>query len=226
MRDVKPPIAWPSVRFRVYWRRRIVEQHEVDIGRIIQFTGAELAHAEDREPAAACRIRRIGQAQFARVVRGAQQVRDGERQRGLGQVAQRAGDALQRPDAADVGDGGGQRDDALGAAHRGGDRSRRAAGGIAASSAIAAATTASGPAATSARRLAASRTARSARYGLLPPRARSSAATAGRAASRASARPSSAKRSISRSAAPASCGLGQIVGRWKGASVMCAEGWA
>ena len=50
-------------------------------------------------------------------------------------------------------------------------RSRRVAGAIAARSAIAAATTASGPEATSARRLAASRTARSARNGLLPPSA-------------------------------------------------------
>ena len=48
-------------------------------------------------------------------------MRHGERQRGLGQIAQRRGDALQRPDAADIGDGGGQRDDPLGAPHRGGD---------------------------------------------------------------------------------------------------------
>ena len=159
-------------RFRVYCRRRVVEQHEVHIGRIIQFAGAELAHAEHREPAAACRIRRIGQAQLARVVRGAQQMRHGERQRGLRQIAQRRGDALERPDAADVGDGGGQRHDPLGAAHRGGD-------------AVAAGRRARSPpvppsprrpprparAATSARRLAASRTARSARNGLLPPSA-------------------------------------------------------
>ena len=108
-------------RVRVYWRGRVVEQHEVHIGGIIQFAGAELAHAEHREPAAACRIRRIGQAQLARVVRGAQQMRHGERQRGLREVAQRRGDALERPDAADVGDRGRQRDDPLGATHRGGN---------------------------------------------------------------------------------------------------------
>ena len=99
-------------------------------------------------------------------------------------------------------------------------RSRRVEGAIAASSAIAAATTASGPEATSARRLAASRTARSARNGLLPPRASSSAATSGRAASRASARPSPAKRSARRCAAPVSCGFGQLAGRWKIVSVI------
>ena len=46
-------------RVRVYWCSRVVEQHEVHIGGIIQFTGTELSHAEHREPAAACRIRRI-----------------------------------------------------------------------------------------------------------------------------------------------------------------------
>ena len=146
------------------------------------------------------------------------------RQRGLGQVAQRRGDALQRPDAADIGDRGGQRDDPLGPAQRGGDAV--AAGGRRRpppARPCAVATTASGPDATSARRLAASRTARSARNGLLPPSARSSAATAGRAASRASARPSSAKRSTSRSAAPASCGRGQVGGRRNFVSVMCVQ---
>ena len=121
MRDVKPPMRVALGRFRVYCRGRVVEQHEVHIGGIIQFTGAELSHAEHRKPAAACRIRRVGQAQFARLVGGAQQVRHGERQGGLREIAQRRGDTLQRPDAADVGDGGRQRDDALGAPHRGGD---------------------------------------------------------------------------------------------------------
>ena len=121
MRDVKHAHRMTIARFRVYCRGRVVEQHEVHIGRIIQFTGAELAHAQHREPAAARRIGWIGQAELARVVRGTQQMRHGERQRGLRQVAQRRGDALERPDAADVGDGGGQRHDTLGAAHCGGD---------------------------------------------------------------------------------------------------------
>ncbi len=56
-------------------------------------------------------------------------MRDGERQRRLGQIAQRRGDPLQRPDAADVGDGGGQRDRP---AWRGAARRRRARGGPAA----------------------------------------------------------------------------------------------
>ena len=34
-------------RVRVYWCSRVVEQHEVHIGGIIQFTGTELSHAED-----------------------------------------------------------------------------------------------------------------------------------------------------------------------------------
>ena len=108
-------------RFRVYCGGRVVEQHEVHIGRIIQFTGAEFAHAQRREPGAARRIGWIGQAELARVVRGTQQMRHRQRQRGLRKIAQHRGDAFERPDAADVGNGGGQRHDTLGAAHRGCD---------------------------------------------------------------------------------------------------------
>ena len=166
----------------------------------------------------------IGQAQLARRrARRAADARTASAQRGLGQVGQRAGDALQRPDAANIGDGGGQRDHALGAAQRGRDaiatRGKRCGGQFVerlGGDRV-------GAVATMARSVAASRTARSARYGLLPPSARSIAATAGCAARRASARPSSAKRSISRSAAPASCGLGQSGGNWKGASFMCGK---
>ncbi len=56
---------------------------------------------------------------------------------------------------------------------------------------------------------AASRTARSDRYGLLPPSARSIAATAGWRSSRASAAPRPANRSSRRSAASGSAGAGQ-----------------
>ena len=107
--------------FRVYWRRRIVEQHEVHIGGIVQLAGTKLAHAEHREPTAASRILWIGQAQFARVVGGAQQVRGGQTERGLGQIAERSSDALERPDAPDIRDGSGQRDDPLGTPQCGGD---------------------------------------------------------------------------------------------------------
>jgi hypothetical protein len=51
---------------------------------------------------------------------GAQQMRHGKRQGSLGEVAQRRRDALQRPDVADIGDAGRQRDNPLGAPHRGG----------------------------------------------------------------------------------------------------------
>ena len=77
-----------------------------------------------------------------------------------------------------------------------------------------------GPRRTSARRLAASRTARSARNGLLPPSARSSAATAGRPP--AAPRHDRVRRSV-RSAAPPHpyrAGVGQVAGRWKVVSVM------
>ena len=66
----------PFGAFGVYWRRRVVQQHEVHIGRIVQFARAELAHAEHREPARRSRIVRVRQQQLAGIVRGPQQMGD------------------------------------------------------------------------------------------------------------------------------------------------------
>ncbi len=107
--------------FGVYWRGGVVEQDEVHIGRIIQLTGAEFAHAKHREPAAACRVRRVRQVQLVQIVGRPKQMRHGERQSGFCKVAQCRGHPLQRPDAADIGDAGCQRDNPLGAPHRGCD---------------------------------------------------------------------------------------------------------
>ena len=63
----------------------------------------------------------IGQAQLARVVRGAQQMRHRAARASPRPGRSARGDALQRPDAADIGDRGGQGDDALGPAQRRGD---------------------------------------------------------------------------------------------------------
>ena len=67
---------------------RIVEDDDVDIGGIVELTGAELAHAEDDHSGAGRGIGRIGQPELAGEVRGVKQVVDGGRQAGLGQRAQ------------------------------------------------------------------------------------------------------------------------------------------
>ena len=103
----------------------VLQQNEVDIAGVVEFACAELAHAEDGEAAAEFRCGRRGQVQRAGVMAGEQQMGDAEAQRGLGEVGQCRGDFFQRPDAADIGDGGGQSDDALGLAQAGGDAAAR-----------------------------------------------------------------------------------------------------
>ena len=201
----------PLGAFGVYWRRRVVQQHEVHIGGIVQFARAELAHAEHREPAAASRIVRVRQPQFPGVVRGPQQMGDREGQRGLGQVAQRRGDLLQPPDPADVGDRGRQRDDPLGPAQRRRDLLAPA---------VRRAARAAPPEHRPPRAAAPARRARADARGLAHREVRQIRAVAAErrqqgldrqsvCTSRASVRPSSAKRSIRRSAAAGSCGAGQ-----------------
>ena len=100
---------------------RVVEQDEVDIAGIVQLGGAELAHAEHGEAAPLRGRGGIGQADLACVMRGAQEMRDREAERRLGQRGERARHPLELPDAADIGDRGRQRHLPLGLAQRGGD---------------------------------------------------------------------------------------------------------
>ena len=85
-------------------RRRIavIEQDEVDIARVVELAGAELAHAEHRER------RRLGVAADGKlsVARKLQQDRIGEgAQAARGEGAQFTGHLVEWPDAGDVGDG-------------------------------------------------------------------------------------------------------------------------
>jgi hypothetical protein len=95
----------------------IVEQHEVDIRGVVQLPPAELAHAEHDEAAALAdrfRVRpgavgRPVDAQLAALGRGQQQMRAGEVDGRVGQLRQRAGDAVERPEPGEVGGGDDQR---------------------------------------------------------------------------------------------------------------------
>ena len=102
----------------IHTRVRVVQQDEVDIAGVVQFAGAELAHAKHGEAAIALRRGGVGQAQMARLVPGQQQMRDRSLEGGLGKVAQCLRHAFERPQPADIGDRGGERDDPLGLAQR------------------------------------------------------------------------------------------------------------
>ena len=93
-------------------RRRVavVEQDEIDVARVVELAGAELAHAEHGER------RRLGLAAEAElaVALELQQDRSGERvQAPGGEGAEFAGHPVERPGSGDVGDGDGQGDAAL-----------------------------------------------------------------------------------------------------------------
>ena len=104
-------------------RHRVKEHHEVDIGRIIQFPPAELAHAEHDQPGIPADETRIGppragEADLPALRRVAQQVRAGRVDRGFREVRQRARDAIERPEPRDVGHRRRQRALALGLAQQ------------------------------------------------------------------------------------------------------------
>ncbi len=113
--------------------RGVIEHHEVHIGRIVQFAPAELAHAEHDEAGIApdeARVgpRRAGKPDLAPRRGVAQQMRAGGVDGGLGEVRQRPGHAVERPQPGDVADRGGQRALPLGLAQQGGDRGARRLG--------------------------------------------------------------------------------------------------
>ncbi len=112
----------------INWGIGIIENNEIDIRGEVQFTRAQLAHAEDSETAADGGVIGIGQVKFPRVVGGTQQMRDRQRQGSLGQGGQGARDLLQLPKPADIRQRGGHRDDAFRASERGRDTGTRRGG--------------------------------------------------------------------------------------------------
>ena len=96
-----------------------LEQHDqVDVARVVELEGAELAHAEDHDAAGAERlVRRVGRdlATLGRLAqRELERARDGE----IGEAGERRGDLLERPQAGDVGERGEQREPAPAAAEQ------------------------------------------------------------------------------------------------------------
>ena len=102
-------------------RGAVIQQNEVDIGRVVQFPRAQLAHRQRDE--ATVQVRAVGvlQADVPGVVRSAQQMPDRQPKGCLGQVGQRAGHGFQWPDSADIRDRGDQGDGPLRLPKRGGD---------------------------------------------------------------------------------------------------------
>ncbi len=93
---------------------RIEQKDQVDIARVIELAAAELAHAEDNEPAVALGLLRIGELDRAAARRLAQQMAQRRAQRRVGKAAQRGGLLFERPDPGELGHGGEQRDPAPG----------------------------------------------------------------------------------------------------------------
>ena len=101
-------------------RRRIavVEQDQVDVARVVELVGAELAHAEHREGGG------LGIAADGELAVAFELQEDGVGQcveATVGEGAELTGDLLERPDARDVGDRDGERLLALQPTQGGGD---------------------------------------------------------------------------------------------------------
>ncbi len=107
-------------------RRIAVEQQDqVDIARIVEFVGAQFAHAQYRQ----CRGVGIAfQGKLAITLDLQQNPVDQRLQASVGECAQRSGDALERPDPGDVGNGDRQGKLPFLTAQRGGDLGRSLAG--------------------------------------------------------------------------------------------------
>ena len=158
----------------------VVEQDQVDVARVVELAGAELAHAEHGE-GGGLGIAADGELAVAGEL---QQDRIGERiQAARGEGAERAGHLLERPDPGDVGDGDSERHAALelaqAVATAAGGAPSRAVARTAASSAARSARTASGPRRHRSVIKVGFCRAVSVRYGLLPNRASSSATCSG-----------------------------------------------
>ncbi len=94
--------------------RRIEKQDQVDIARIVELAGAELAHAEHDQPAIVLRIGRVREHDPAFCSGLAQQMAQRCTDRRFGKAAERCGLLFERPGAGKLGDRGQQRGAAFG----------------------------------------------------------------------------------------------------------------
>jgi hypothetical protein len=85
--------------------RRVVEDDQVDIARIVELAGAELAHAEEDPAAALVRLRRVGDGDraFARGL-GENEAHRGA-DRGVGEAGERGRHRVDVGEAGEVGEG-------------------------------------------------------------------------------------------------------------------------
>ena len=82
----------------------LIKQHDqIDIAGIIQLPRAQLAHAENNQPAICFRIFRVGQGKFSGFVQPPQKVAAACLQGGTGEVGQRTCHLFQRPHICDIG---------------------------------------------------------------------------------------------------------------------------
>ena len=96
----------------------VIEEDKVDIAGIVQLTRAELAHGEDDEAALPLGRGGVGGGELALALGGGEEMARRGGDRGVGEAAERAGDALELPPAGDVGDRDQQRHLALRDAQR------------------------------------------------------------------------------------------------------------
>ena len=102
--------------FGAFERRcvRVVEHDQVDIAGVVQFERPALAHGKNDVAAALLGIGRIRDLELARHT--AQQMTQRAAERRIGEFGERGGDALDRPDATDIGKGDQERSFGLRAA--------------------------------------------------------------------------------------------------------------
>ena len=86
----------------------VEEDDDVHVARIVEFAGAELAHAEDDEPGAPHGRLRVGQGELSPVVQGPQQMGADGVERCRGDIRERPGHPLQRPHRGHVGHADGE----------------------------------------------------------------------------------------------------------------------
>ena len=99
----------------------VVKGHQIDVARIIELAGAELAEAEQEEPRGAIGL--VGVRHFEPAAGNGlpELMPHGKPERGGCEIAECLRYPLERPQAGDVGDGDGERRPPLGHAERGHD---------------------------------------------------------------------------------------------------------
>ena len=81
----------------------IVEDDQIDVGGVVELSGSQFPHTQDQIAAGLGRLCRVGQRQLLALMETSQQQAESGVDRRGGEVGERAGDPLERPEAGDVG---------------------------------------------------------------------------------------------------------------------------